>query len=266
MTLLLAARLRLLEPVGEGGTSTVRRAWDLRRRRFVAAKLVPRSAYDEHGAGAGRHLTHPHVLTVDEVLTTRHLVVLLMPLARGGTANRLLAEHGALPHDFVAVLLDQLLDALGAVHRAGLVHGDVKPANLLLDATGTGRPHLRLADFGAATTAGDHRTSATDGYLAPEAVRGARPEPRQDLFAAGATAAELLTGRPPPGTAPRGPLHGLLAALIHTDPERRPPHAADARARLHAIGVPEGAPWQRRPHPPEVPDRIRSRAPRRQRP
>ena len=258
MTLLIAGRVRLLDPIGEGGTGTVRRAWDLRRRRFVAAKLLPRSAYDVTSRRLEPRLqiAHPHVLTVDDVLTTRHLVVLLMPLARGGTADRLLAEHGALPPDFVAVLLDQLLDALHAVHRAGFVHGDVKPANLLLDATGPGRPHLWLADFGGATAVGERRASATAGYLAPEAAAGAAPEPRQDLFAAGVTATELLTGRPRPSTLPRGPLRPLLAAMTHADPERRPPDAADARARLHAIGVPAGAPWQLRLHSPDVPDRF----------
>lgn len=263
MTHLLAHRLLLLEPIGEGGTSAVRRAWDLRRRRVVAAKLLPRASYD--AVHAEPRLRHPHVLTVDEVLTTRHLVALLMPLARGGTADRLLAEHGALPPDFVAVLLDQVLDALVTVHRAGLVHGDVKPANLLLDATCTGRPRLRLADFGAATPAGGHRTAATDAYLAPEAVRGARPDPRQDLYAAGVTAAELLTARPPPSPPPRGPLRPLLAALTDPDPDDRIPDAPAARVVLHALGIPDSAPWQRSPHPPYVPDRFRRQVRRSQR-
>ena len=258
MALLLAGRLRLLDPVGEGGTGTVRRAWDLRRRRFVAAKLLPRPTYvAEHRPC----LDHPHVLTVEEVLTTPELVVHLMPLARGGTTDRLLAEHGSLPADFVAVLLDQLLDALDAVHRAGLVHSDVKPTNLLLEATRTGRPHLRLADFGATVVAGDAALAGTDGYLAPEARGGAPPEPGQDLFAAGATAAELLTGRLPghPGALPHGPLRGLLADLLATDPARRPADAVTARRRLLELGVPPGAPWQARPHPPDVRDRLRCR-------
>lgn len=265
MALLLTHRLLLLEPLGEGGTATVRRAFDLRRRRFRAAKLLPRPAYaglsPRADGEAAFRLGHPHVLTVEEVLATPELTVLLMPLARGGTADRLLAEHGAMPADFVAVLLDQLLDALAAVHRAGLVHGDVKPANLLLDATGTGRPHLRLADFGATVAGGRAATAGTHRYLAPEALAGASPDPRQDLFAAGATAAELLTGRIPRGAdhLPRGPLRRLLADLLAPDPRRRPPDAAATRARLHDLGVPAGAPWQHRPHPPEVPDRIRDR-------
>jgi serine/threonine-protein kinase len=262
MALLLAGRLRLLDPLGEGGTSTVRRAWDLRRRRFVAAKLVPRAAY---AVQRTPRLDHPHVLTVDEVLTTPELVVHLMPLAGGGTTDRLLAEHGALPADYVAVLLDQLLDGLDAVHGSGCVHGDVKPVNLLLRTTRTARPHLRLADFGASVVVGDEPRAATERYLAPEARAGAAPEPGQDLFAVGATAVELLTGRLPRhpgdigGGVPRGPLHSLLTDLVATDPARRPASAATARDRLRALGVPSGAPWQRRPHPPDVTDRLRRR-------
>jgi serine/threonine-protein kinase len=253
MSFLLAGRLVLLEPIGEGGSGSVRRAYDVRGRRFVAAKLLPRTTYD----GSEPRLSHPHVLTVSEVVRTRHLVVLLMPLARGGTTDRLVAEHGALPPDFVAVLLDQLLAGLDAVHRAGLVHGDVKPANLLLDATGSGRPGLRLADFGVATPVGGRRPAATDAYLAPEARAGATADPRQDLFAAGVTTVELLTGRPPPSPPPRGPLRPLLAALTDPDPDDRIPAACGARAVLRALGVPDGAPWQHRPHPPYVPDRMR---------
>jgi eukaryotic-like serine/threonine-protein kinase len=260
MSFLLASRLVLLQPVGEGGTGSVRRAYDVRGRRFVAAKLLPRTTYD----GSEPWLSHPHVLTVTEVVRTRHLVVLLMPLARGGTTDRLVAEHGGLPPDFVAVLLDQLLDALDAVHRAGLVHGDVKPANLLLDATGSERPHLRLADFGAATPVGGRRPAGTDAYLAPEARAGAVADARQDLYAAGVTAVELLTGRPAPSRPPRGALRPLLAALSDPDPDDRIPDASAARTVLQALGVPGGAPWQHRPHPPYVPDRTRRQS-RRQR-
>jgi eukaryotic-like serine/threonine-protein kinase len=255
MTRLLAGRLVLLEAIGEGGTGAVRRAYDVRRRRCVAVKLLPRASYDVRRAEA--RVIHQHVLTVEEVLATPHLAVLLMPLVRGGTADRLLAEHGALPPDFVAVLLDQLLGALGAVHRSGLVHGDVKPANLLLDATGTGRPHLRLADFGAAAPVGGVRREATDAYLAPEDATAAPADPRQDLYATGVTATELLTGRPPPSPPPRGPLRPLLAALTDPGPEDRIAHATAARVVLRGLGVPDGAPWQHRPRPPYVPDRTR---------
>ena len=187
-----------------------------------------------------------------------------MGLVRGGTADDLLAEHGALPEDYVAILLEQLLQALEAVHAAGVVHRDVKPANLLLEPTGCGRPHVQLADFGAAVALGAPIVGAdsvvgTDGYLAPEACAGAGPDPRQDLYAAGITAVELLTGHVPrsPRDLPRGRLRRLLAELTHPDPDRRPPSASAALDRLRAYGVPDGTPWTARPHPPVVPDRYR---------
>jgi serine/threonine-protein kinase len=265
MPFLVAGRLRLLEPIGEGGTSRVHRAVDLSARTVVAAKLVPSYAARTGYAWPSGLADHPHVLPVSDVVPAPGLEVLVMPLVRGGTADRLLAEHGRLPTDFVAVLLDQLLDALAAVHRAGLVHGDVKPANLLLEATGTGRPHLRLGDFGAATRPGRCARAASAGYLAPEAESGAALQPRHDLFAAGVAAAELLSGRPPRhrDELPHGPLGRLLDDLLTDGFLGRPLDAETARKRLRIIGVPHDAPWQRRWDAPDVPDRFRRRRRRR---
>jgi eukaryotic-like serine/threonine-protein kinase len=254
MTMYDASRVRLIDPIGGGGTGTVWRAWDSGTHRFVAAK-VP-----SHGAPAAREpavrIVHPHVVTGDRgpgPWSTQ-------PLVRGGTAERLLADHGALPADYVAVLLDQLLQALAAVHAAGWVHRDVKPANLLLEPTGTGRPHLRLADFGVAVPVGARVAPAgTDGYLAPEAAAGAPADPRHDLYAAGVTTVELISGRLPrqDRDVPRGPLRALLRDLTGLDPPARPATADRARDRLRVIGVPDGAPWRSRPRPPDVPDRMR---------
>jgi serine/threonine-protein kinase len=268
---LVAGRFQLIEPIGEGATGTVWRARDRRRRRIVAAKvLAPYGAEEllrfvrEQSLRVG----HPHVVAPDGWAADDDAAVLTMELVRGGTADQLLARHGALPEDYVTVLLDQLLQALDAVHRAGLVHRDVKPANLLLEPTGSGRPHLRLGDFGVAAGTGGAQIAApagTDGYLAPEQAAGAAPRARQDLFAAGMTAAELLTGRLPPSSeaVPRGRLRPLLTALVASDPSGRPPSAAAALALLRQCGVPAGSPWLRRPHPPDVPDRFADRARRR---
>lgn len=253
-------RLRLIDPIGEGGTGTVWRAWDARRRVFVAVKIStdPPSAPPSL---AGVRLDHPHVAVphAGGGAASRPAV---MDLVRGGTADRLLAEHGALPEEYVAVLLEQLLQALDVVHAAGLVHRDVKPANLLLEPTGSGRPHLRLGDFGVAVRLDPDpgrvvAVAGTDGYLAPELSAGASPDPSQDLFSAGVTAVELLTGRLPRrlSDVPRGRLRGLLVALTDPDPDRRPAGAAAALDRLRACGVPAGAPWAAWPHPPVVPDR-----------
>lgn len=242
----------LVDPIGSGAGGVVWRAWHRRRHRYVAAKPAPAPVPADHA-----DLQHPHVLRPDEVVAHAGRPFALMRLVRGGTTDRLLAEHGALPAAYVAVLLDQLLDALGAVHREGLVHRDVKPANLLLEPTGSARPHLHLADLDAAAFVGSPPTTSarTPGYVAPEVEAGAPPDPRHDLFAAGVTAAELLTGHRPRGRRdlPRGPLRVVLLALTEPDPRHRPASAADARALLE---VPAGAPWRRTPHPPDVPDRL----------
>jgi serine/threonine protein kinase len=246
--------VNLLDPLGAGGSATVWRAWDSRSRRYVAAKLI--------GAATPERirLRHPHVLTPSEWLECDGVTVALLPLVRGGTADRLLAECGGLPATYVAVLLDQLLDALGALHDAGYVHRDVKPANLLLEPTGTGRPHLWLGDLDVATSIGETGTLAgTAGYLAPEVRPGSAALPSHDLYAAGVTAVELLTGGRV-GRA-RGPFGRLLGDLVAANPDDRPSTAAAARARLHAIGVPTGTPWRRGPRVPDVPDRTRRLSP-----
>ena len=115
------------------------RARDLRTGDSVAAKVLAR-----HDAGLllrfvheqSVRVRHPHVLAPTGWAAEDDVVVIVMDLVRGGSLHDLLADHGALPEDYVRVLLDQLLQGLMAVHAAGVVHRDLKPANLLLDATG----------------------------------------------------------------------------------------------------------------------------------
>jgi serine/threonine-protein kinase len=130
-------------------------------------------------------------------------VLFTMPLVRGGSVSTLLKKYGALPPRWVAMLLDQTLQALEAVHGAGIVHRDIKPGNLLLEPTGTGRPHLRLTDFGIAVPSDEPRLTqvamaiGTPGYMAPEQIRGADPAPAADIYALGIVTLEMLTGRRP---------------------------------------------------------------------
>jgi len=225
-------RYVLLDVIGRGASGTVRAAWDRHRGSYVAAKAVSGVAPDPV------RVDHPNVLaTLD---TGPALVV--TELVRGGSLRDLCADSGRLPESYVAVVLDQVLQALAAAHARGVVHRDVKPANLLLDATGPGRPRVRLADFGDATTIG------TRGYLAPEREAGAPAHPSQDVYAAGVLAARLLD-RP-------GPLATLASSMTRSEPERRPT-ASEALVRLRTLPVPRGGPW------PEVPDRfdrLRSRS------
>jgi len=263
----LAGRYVLAEQIGVGGMGSVWRAWDLKQHKHVAAKVLGRhdgSLLLRFVREQSVRIQHPYVVAPTGWAAEDDLVVLIMDLVGGGSVATLLGDHGPLPETYVTVLLDQLLQALGAVHDAGVVHRDVKPANLLLEVTGTGRPHLRLADFGVAALVDEPRLTqvptaiGTRGYAAPEQGTGAAPDIRQDLYAAGVVASTLLTGVEPrhrTGAAP-GRLSPLIEALTALDPDRRPSSAAVALAQLRRTGVPPGAPWQSDPDPPEVFDQL----------
>lgn len=268
----LAGRYVLIDQIGHGGMGSVWRAWDLRTQRWVAAKVLGQhdgSMLLRFVREQSVRIQHPHVVAPSGWAAEDNLVVFTMDLVHGGSVQTLLGDHGSLPESYVRVLLDQTLQALDAVHSAGVVHRDVKPANLLLEPTGTARPHVRLGDFGIASLVDDVRLTrfpgaiGTDGYMAPEQSYGAPPDPRQDLYAAGVVAIQMLTGKQPRGhtreealTAPAGPLKALLDAMVSVDVERRPPSAAAALEYLRHLGVPPGAVWQSLAEPPEVFDQL----------
>ncbi len=226
--------------------------WDAKERVFRAGKVLRASdatSLLRFVRELGYRIHHPNVLAPLGWVGEDDKVMFTMDLVRGGSVASLLGDYGALPPAWVAVLLDQLLDGLGAVHAAGLVHRDVKPANLLLEPTGPHRPHLLLSDFGiAAPVDGPRFTSVsivlgTLGYLAPEQLRGAVPDPRQDLYAAGAVAVEMLTGgltalpagqRPPTGVPLR--LWEVVRRLVAVEPAQRWATANAAREALAATG------------------------------
>ena len=270
-----AGRYRLIDLIGTGGMGSVWRAWDLRRSMYVAAKVL-----GQHDAAAllrfvreqSLRIEHPHVIAPHGWAADDDKVVFAMDLVRGGSVATLLGDNGPLPVAYVAVLLDQLLNGLSAVHAARVVHRDVKPANLLLDVTGTGRPHLRLSDFGVAALLDEPRMTrqstilGTPGYLAPEQLAGADPDPRQDLYAVGAVAVELLTGERPgtDGKLPALPdqaaaLADFVTHLTANDPSARPDTALTAGRLLAATGTlpPHHAtPWTTSPDSPEVFDQL----------
>ncbi|MFJ2909208.1 serine/threonine protein kinase [Streptomyces sp. NPDC087228] len=254
-----AGRYELIDPIGRGGVGAVWRAWDHRRRRYVAAKVLQQS--DAHTLlrfvrEQALRIEHPHVLAPASWAADDDKVLFTMDLVSGGSLAHVIGDYGPLPPRFVCTLLDQLLSGLSTVHAEGVVHRDIKPANILMEATGTGRPHLRLSDFGISMRKGEPRLTETNyvvgtpGYFAPEQMMGAEPDFPADLFAVGLVSLYLLQGKKPdaqaivehfatygtPG-APEGipePLWQVLAGLLQPDPQARFRTATGARKALTA--------------------------------
>jgi len=204
---LLDGRYRVATKIATGGTSTVYRGLDTRLDRPVALKVMDsRYAGDQEfltrfqlEARTVARLKDPGLVAVyDQGLDARH-PFLVMELVEGGTLRELLSERGPMPPHAVAAVLRPVLGGLAAAHRAGLVHRDVKPENVLISDEGD----VKIVDFGlvrAVAAAGITSTSVilgTAAYLSPEQVRDGNATPRSDVYAAGIVAYELLTGQTP---------------------------------------------------------------------
>ncbi len=204
---LLDGRYLVQARIASGGTSTVYRGVDVRLDRPVAVKVMDsRYAGDEQfltrfqlEARTVARLKDPGLVAVyDQGLDGRH-PFLVMELIEGGTLRELLAERGPMPPHAVVAALRPVLGGLAAAHRAGLVHRDVKPENVLISDDGD----VKIADFGlvrAVAAAGITSSSVilgTAAYLSPEQVRDGNAGPRSDVYAAGILTYELLTGRTP---------------------------------------------------------------------
>ena len=186
-----AGRYELMNPIADGGMGSVWQVRDHRDNTVKAAKLLRQS-----DAGSllrfireqSVRIDHTHVITPDSWAGDDDRVLFTMPLVRGGSVAALVGDFGALPPAWTREILDQALQGLAAVHAAGFVHRDVKPANLLLDPTGAGRPHVRVGDFGVAAPLDQPRMTrasqviGSPGYLSPEQLQGADPDPRQARF------------------------------------------------------------------------------------
>lgn len=259
-----AGRYELVDPLGEGGAGVVWRVWDRREERYVAAKVlrqVDAASLLRFIREQAVRIEHPHVLTPLSWAGEDDKVLFTMPIVRGGSVATLIGDFGPLPPRLAAVLLDQLLAALERIHAQGVVHRDVKPANLLLDATGRSMPHLRLSDFGVAAAVDEPRLThgpmalGTEGYLAPECRQpGWDPDPRADLYAAGMCALEMVTGQRPTGVPALAPPDGavdvelpaglaeVIRGLGEFDPARRTATAALAREQLAVTGLQAAGP------------------------
>jgi hypothetical protein len=206
------AGYRLEQRIGAGGMAVVYRARDERLGRLVALKiLAPGLAADEEfrqrfvrESRAAAAVDHPHIIPVFEASEADGVLFIAMRYVAGGDVRGLMRREGRLAPARVMAIISPVASALDAAHAAGLVHRDVKPANMLMD-TSPGRPdHVYLADFGlskgylaAGTLTMTGHSLGTPAYMAPEQLEGQTVDGRADQFALACAAFELLTGEPP---------------------------------------------------------------------
>jgi serine/threonine-protein kinase len=198
--------------IGAGGMAVVFRARDERLSRMVALKvLAPGLAADDafrqrfiRESRAAAAVDDPHIIPVYEAGESGGVLFIAMRLVVGGDLRSVMLREGPLPADRAAALLSPVASALDAAHSAGLVHRDVKPANVLVDAR-PGRPeHVYLSDFGlskraaaAAGLTGSGQFMGTAEYAAPEQINGRPVDGQADQYALACVAFEALTGAAP---------------------------------------------------------------------
>ncbi|WP_280719507.1 Stk1 family PASTA domain-containing Ser/Thr kinase [Kitasatospora sp. MAP5-34] len=268
---LLDGRYRVEQRVATGGMATVYRGTDTRLDRVLALKVMhPALAGDREfterfirEAKAVARLAHPNVVNVFDQGADGRTVFLAMEYVPGRTLRDVLLDRGALSVRAALDIMEPVLAALGAAHRAGLVHRDVKPENVLITDNGL----VKVADFGlvrllsgadgaATTTTSAGTVLGTVSYLAPEQIRQDGPtDQRVDVYAAGILLYEMLTGAkphtgdnpmqvlyqhlhvdvPPPSLAAPGvgpELDAIVAAATARDPQARPYDAVELLAAL----------------------------------
>lgn len=205
---LLNDRYQLLEKLGTGGMAEVYRARDLMLDRAVAIKVL-RKDYSTSPkfqsqfrleARAAANLSHPNIVTVHDFGFADNLLYLVMEYLPGKDLKALIRERGRYSVEEGIPLLVQACAGIGYAHRAGLVHCDVKPHNMLVSKDG----RLKVADFGIARALASitptERNAVVWGsplYFAPEQAAGEAPSPSSDVYSLGVTLYEILTGTPP---------------------------------------------------------------------
>lgn len=296
---LIAGHYRLVEQIGSGAMGVVWRAIDVRLERSVAVKqILPQPGVSEaerdnmrqramREAKNAARFQHPNAIVVFDIAEHGGDPCLVMEYLNGPSLSAIISEEGTLPLGRVAKIGEQVASALVAAHRAGIVHRDVKPGNILIDESGT----AKITDFGISRAAGDMTLTqtgligGTPAYLAPELARGSDPVPSSDVFALGATLYQAIEGQTPYGNSSNqlallyaaangqinppqqaGAATALLMSLLRTEPTERPT-MAEARERLAALAAKEsgsgtaaspplfGAGGGRQPATPDTPGR-----------
>ena len=273
---LLAARFELRELIGAGGNGLVYRAVDRSLNSVIAIKILRLEAL-EADAGAlerlkeeirlARQVTHRNVVRTHDLGVSGDTHFITMEFVDGPSLADIIAAHGPLPREAVLSIARQLFRALSVAHAQGVIHGDLKPQNVLLNADGV----VKVADFGLARLA-THRGAPPDiagaqvgtpEYMAPEQLIGEAANERTDIFAAGVLLSECVTGisprqadtplkfissklRVPDGSRRAEPirirsdansLESLIAEMSSHDPARRPASAEIVSELLQRIAI-----------------------------
>ena len=278
----LAGRYELAEVIGRGGMGTVYRAVDTVLGRSVAVKLLPGSLADqdptsvarfEREARAAAALNHPAVVGIYDAGADEDTRFIVMELVSGRSLEAILRDEGRLDPERAAAIAAQAADALAAAHAAGIVHRDVKPANVMVADDGS----VKVLDFGIAramdgtTLTQSSSVLGTAAYMSPEQALGKPADERSDIYSLGCVLYAMLAGHPPftgdataailnqhANIAPapvrtenaRVPpqLDALVMQMLAKSPDDRPQTAAQVRDRLASLGA---AP--RRTTPPTAP-------------
>jgi serine/threonine protein kinase len=271
---LLADRYRVVRRLGSGGAATVLLCEDERLGRLVAVKRLHTGSPDEMArrlqreARLGASLNHPNLVSVFDTDTYDEGVLVVMEYVEGETLRDAL-QRGPLPLRRSLEIIRALGSALDHAHAQGVVHRDVKPANVLLGREGV----VKLADLGIGIAADNTRITrtgmalGTPAYMAPEQLEGDRPTPAVDIYALGALSFELLSGRkanegnspvevarrvstgPVPdlrdawADAPRAAAQAIKRAMSR-DPRARQRSAGELADELQTVLAPTGAPRQ----------------------
>jgi serine/threonine protein kinase len=236
------AQYRLEKRVGAGGMAVVFRAWDERLDRWVALKiLAPALATDEvfrrrflREARAAAAVDDPHIIPVLEAGDAGGALFIAMRYVPGGDARSLVRRTGGLSPGRAAAIVSSVASALDTAHAAGLVHRDVKPANILVDVRPGWPDHAYLSDFGLSKgslwwsgPSGQGQFMGTLGYAAPEQLAGKPLDGRADQYSLACSTFELLAGSPPYP-------HDEPGAVVWAHMSEPPPSLTSLRPELPA--------------------------------
>ncbi len=255
----LAERYRIVALLGSGGAAEVYRADDLTLDQPVSLKFFSSPLQGEEQARfhrevrLGRQVSHPNICRVFDLGESDGRAFITMEFVSGEDLHSLLRRIGRLPRDKALDVARQLCAGLAAAHEAGVLHLDLKPANVMLDAGG----RVRITDFGLASAAGEagcDLISGTPGYMSPEQLAGKEATVQSDIYSLGLVLYEIFTGRRAfaSGTsqkrqrydAPRlnmkevaEPVRHCILRCLHPQPNLRPPTALHVAAELTRDGA-----------------------------